>query len=215
VIRFAFAGRCSTEDLQDPEASRNWQLTRARALIEPAGAGSSPSTSTSTTAAPCPGNAAPAPTHSSKPSAIRDRVSYRCEYKEQEAALYPGLDHPRTINLREDIVCRALDAWITRAFDPDRLTATIIALGQAGIAASAAQTQTPEQAQARQAIKECERRLARYQPALDSGAGPAVVTQWINDAQRNREAAEEARRTAHRHPEERTTPRRRPDPGDY
>ncbi|MED7824194.1 recombinase family protein, partial [Streptomyces chiangmaiensis] len=37
MIRFAFAGRCSTEDLQDPEASRNWQLTRARALIEPAG----------------------------------------------------------------------------------------------------------------------------------------------------------------------------------
>ncbi|MGW5443387.1 recombinase family protein [Streptomyces asiaticus] len=29
--------RCSTEDLQDPETSRNWQLTRARALIEPAG----------------------------------------------------------------------------------------------------------------------------------------------------------------------------------
>ncbi|MER6072724.1 hypothetical protein ABT187_28540 [Streptomyces sp. NPDC001817] len=37
MIRFAFAGRCSTEDLQDPDASRNWQLTRARALIEPAG----------------------------------------------------------------------------------------------------------------------------------------------------------------------------------
>jgi site-specific DNA recombinase len=35
--RFAFAGRCSTEDLQYPETSRNWQLTRARALIEPAG----------------------------------------------------------------------------------------------------------------------------------------------------------------------------------
>ncbi|WP_079106626.1 recombinase family protein [Streptomyces hygroscopicus] len=37
MSRFAFAGRCSTEDLQDPETSRNWQLTRARALIEPAG----------------------------------------------------------------------------------------------------------------------------------------------------------------------------------
>ncbi len=34
---FAFAGRCSTEDLQDPEASRNWQLTRAKTLIEPVG----------------------------------------------------------------------------------------------------------------------------------------------------------------------------------
>lgn len=34
---FAFAGRVSTEDQQDPEASRNWQLTRAQSLIEPHG----------------------------------------------------------------------------------------------------------------------------------------------------------------------------------
>lgn len=33
MIRFAFAGRVSTEDQQDPEASRNWQLARAQALI--------------------------------------------------------------------------------------------------------------------------------------------------------------------------------------
>ncbi len=32
--RFAFYGRVSTEDQQDPEASRNWQLSRAQALIE-------------------------------------------------------------------------------------------------------------------------------------------------------------------------------------
>jgi site-specific DNA recombinase len=37
VIRFAFWGRCSTEDRQDPEASRAWQLSRARALVEPHG----------------------------------------------------------------------------------------------------------------------------------------------------------------------------------
>ncbi|MEV7231258.1 recombinase family protein [Polymorphospora sp. NPDC051019] len=35
--RFAFYGRVSTEDQQDPVASRNWQLTRATSLIEPAG----------------------------------------------------------------------------------------------------------------------------------------------------------------------------------
>jgi DNA invertase Pin-like site-specific DNA recombinase len=34
---FAFYGRVSTEDQQDPEASRAWQMSRARALIEPAG----------------------------------------------------------------------------------------------------------------------------------------------------------------------------------
>ncbi|MFJ5673612.1 hypothetical protein [Streptomyces sp. NPDC093097] len=37
MTRFAFAGCCSTEDLQDPGTSRNCQLTRARALIEPVG----------------------------------------------------------------------------------------------------------------------------------------------------------------------------------
>lgn len=36
-MRFAFYGRVSTEDHQDPEASRGWQLRRARALIEPRG----------------------------------------------------------------------------------------------------------------------------------------------------------------------------------
>jgi site-specific DNA recombinase len=35
--RLAFWGRVSTEDAQDPESSRGWQLTRARTLIEPHG----------------------------------------------------------------------------------------------------------------------------------------------------------------------------------
>nr|WP_234378840.1 hypothetical protein [Streptomyces sp. FXJ1.172]WEO94317.1 hypothetical protein A6P39_010035 [Streptomyces sp. FXJ1.172] len=73
---------------------------------------------------------------------------------------------------------------------PDRLSATIEALTHASAAASTAEPQTPEQAQARQAIKDCERRLARYQAALDAGADPAVVTQWINEAQRDKDAAQ-------------------------
>lgn len=36
-MKFAFYGRVSTEDNQDPEASRNWQIARARSLIEAAG----------------------------------------------------------------------------------------------------------------------------------------------------------------------------------
>ena len=36
-MRFAFYGRVSTEDQQDPNASHNWQRSRARTLIEPAG----------------------------------------------------------------------------------------------------------------------------------------------------------------------------------
>jgi len=37
MINFAFYGRVSTEDQQDPESSRGWQLTRSRALIESCG----------------------------------------------------------------------------------------------------------------------------------------------------------------------------------
>ena len=37
MTAFAFYGRVSTEDQQDPESSKGWQLSRARALIEPHG----------------------------------------------------------------------------------------------------------------------------------------------------------------------------------
>src|SRR5436309_9658784 len=33
----AFYGRCSTEDNQDPETSRGWQLANARRFVEPLG----------------------------------------------------------------------------------------------------------------------------------------------------------------------------------
>ena len=37
MTRFAFYGRVSTEDQQDPQASKAWQMSRARSLITPAG----------------------------------------------------------------------------------------------------------------------------------------------------------------------------------
>src|SRR5580693_6514935 len=36
-MRLAFWGRVSTEDNQDPESSRGWQITRAKNLVEPRG----------------------------------------------------------------------------------------------------------------------------------------------------------------------------------
>jgi Replication-relaxation len=85
--------------------------------------------------------------------------------------------------------CQALDQWIARAFAPGRLTGTIEALTHASAAARTAETHTPEHAQARRAIKDCERRLARFQAFLEAGADPAVVTRWINEAQKDKEAA--------------------------
>lgn len=36
-MRFAFYGRVSTEDQQDPASSRGWQMSRSEALIAPHG----------------------------------------------------------------------------------------------------------------------------------------------------------------------------------
>jgi len=37
AMDLAFWGRVSTEDNQDPQSSRGWQITRAKTLIEPRG----------------------------------------------------------------------------------------------------------------------------------------------------------------------------------
>jgi site-specific DNA recombinase len=37
MTRFAFYGRVSTEDQQDPTSSKQWQMSRATSLIEPHG----------------------------------------------------------------------------------------------------------------------------------------------------------------------------------
>jgi site-specific DNA recombinase len=126
-----------------------------------------------------------------QPATIRDTVYYRCEYKTDDALLHPGLDHPRTVYLREDTLTTALDPWIARAFEPERLTTTLHALAQVDQAlAAAADAVTPERHQARQQITDCDKRLAHYQRALDAGADPTVVTQWINQAQKDKEAAQ-------------------------
>lgn len=81
--------------------------------------------------------------------------------------------------LREDMICPALDQWIARAFAPERLTATLTALTHA---AAASDGRAPEVEQARRAVRKGEKRLSHYRAALAAGAGPAVLTQWINEA---------------------------------
>jgi DNA invertase Pin-like site-specific DNA recombinase len=58
-IRFALYGRVSTEDQQDPKASRGCQLRRARSLIDPHGGTIVDSTSTSGKAGHCRGKRRP------------------------------------------------------------------------------------------------------------------------------------------------------------
>jgi site-specific DNA recombinase len=110
---------------------------------------------------------------------------YRCRFP-QEYALANKVSHPRNVYLREDQIVPALDRWLARLFDPERIDQTIAAL---------AATQRPapldeQAAAARREIAEAERKLARHRAALEAGADPAVVAGWIAEVQAAKAAAE-------------------------
>ncbi|MEV5083466.1 hypothetical protein ACIQFZ_22385 [Streptomyces sp. NPDC093064] len=99
---------------------------------------------------------------------------------------------------------------------PDRLAATLTALAHASAAANATEMFTPEQAQARKTVKECERRLAPLPGRPRRRSRSSVVTQWINEVQRDKDAAQkklDALPAVTR--KKGGAPHRRPDPSDH
>ncbi|WP_431985003.1 recombinase family protein [Streptomyces qinglanensis] len=118
---------------------------------------------------------------------------YRCRYT-AEYAKSAQLDHPLTVYVRESVVVPKLDGWIARHFSPDRLPDTLRKLH----AAQQKQQASPDLAEARQKLADCERRLAGYRAALDAGSDPALVGQWINETQQDKSAVEQRLRSAQR-----------------
>jgi site-specific DNA recombinase len=110
------------------------------------------------------------------------RAHYRCSYP-GEYALAGKIDHPRAVYLREDQVLPPLDRWIARVFEPGRLEETCHQLAHARASPAGDDARLVA---ARRRLAECDRRLARYREALDAGADPAVITDWIRDVQAER-----------------------------
>ncbi len=120
---------------------------------------------------------------------------YRCRYP-SEYAIVNEVDHPRNVYLREDAVIGSLDGWLAQVFDPENIDETLDALhATKGDDAEVAKTDA-----ARKRLTDCDKRLARYRAALDSGVGP-VVTTWIAEVQAERLSAEVEldRATGHNH----------------
>lgn len=100
------------------------------------------------------------------------KAHYRCTFREQYAQKN-GVEHPRTVYLREDKVVPALDEWLGQLFDPDNLDATCKQLA----AAYEQREDTSRAEQARHTIAECDQRLAQYRAALDAGADAPTATE--------------------------------------
>jgi DNA invertase Pin-like site-specific DNA recombinase len=120
-----------------------------------------------------------------------DQSYYRCTYPYKYASTN-NIQHPRVVYLREAEVIPELDAWLAKELDPARLPATIEAL-----AASQDQAAVPQHLISFQdEIATCDQKLAQYRKALDSGADPAVVGQWITETQARKLAADARLRAA-------------------
>ncbi|GGU74445.1 hypothetical protein GCM10010211_45370 [Streptomyces albospinus] len=117
---------------------------------------------------------------------------YRCRYP-SEYAKSEGFDHPLAVYVREALILTELDKWIATVFAPGRLKATLHAMQQSQRAHVAAE---PDLGAARQAIAECDRRLTQYQAALDAGANPTTVADWISQAEAEKAAAQHQLATA-------------------
>lgn len=112
---------------------------------------------------------------------------YRCSFP-AEYGTANGLDHPRSVYVREELVVPPLDLWIARVFAPSGLSSAVSALldvQELDVDRRVAETVEA----AKRAVAECDRKLSRHRAALEAGADPALVTGWIAETQAERAAA--------------------------
>jgi DNA invertase Pin-like site-specific DNA recombinase len=118
-------------------------------------------------------------------SPIRDGVYYRCRARE----IVPGSPllegHPRTVNLREDLLIEPLNAWIAGLFGPSNRSRTIEAM-------LGSQEVTPAELRrerVKQRLAQAEAKLNRHQRAIEAGVDPAALVDAMNGAQADRASA--------------------------
>src|SRR5580704_524646 len=108
---------------------------------------------------------------------------YRCTFLSQYAAKNK-VSHPTSVDLREEQLLPQIDAWLSRKFDPVAFTAAVREFE----AAHPGEAEPDESAQ--QEIAECDAKLCQHRAALEAGADPVLVTNWVKETQARRALAE-------------------------
>ncbi|WP_233594909.1 zinc ribbon domain-containing protein [Amycolatopsis sp. WAC 04169] len=117
---------------------------------------------------------------------IRKGIYYRCIARTMAPGSPVLADHPKTVNLREDVVIPPLNAWLCQVFDPDNRDETVAAMVGAQPGGSGTGRETVEKR-----LKDAEARLRRHQAAIEAGVDPAALVDAMNLAQAERQAARE------------------------
>ena len=87
--------------------------------------------------------------------------------------------HPKTVNLREDVVVPALHQWVGGLFDRQNLDATVRAL----VDSQGDDVESGTSAAAKQRLVDAETVLRRHQAAIAAGVDPTALIEAINEAQ--------------------------------
>ena len=130
-----------------------------------------------------------------------DEAYYRCRFPE-EYALAHHIQHPRNVYLRETWILPPLDDWLSKVFLPHRLNNTIDLMTGAAPPVGD-EKRAPEAARA--VIADCDAKLTTHRAALEAGADPALVTQWIAETQARKARAVAELRTTTQGPGSRMT----------
>ena len=86
-----------------------------------------------------------------------DAHHYRCKFPPRRAPV-PGLDHPKSVYVRESAIVPKLDEWIASLFDPANLDAACDALAVAGGATEADHARIEA---ANRKLADCDERLGQ------------------------------------------------------
>lgn len=109
---------------------------------------------------------------------VRGRLQYRCRMKDE----YPGLDHPRSLSVREDQLLPTIDRWLAQLFDEDHIDETVSSLAKV----ESNDINTAEEMAARRTIKECDKRIANFETALGVTDDADTIAGFARQIERTR-----------------------------
>lgn len=113
---------------------------------------------------------------------VHQTAYYRCRFP-ADYALANKVEHPLSVNLREDAIIGRVDHWLAKEFAPHRLAGTIRDLVDAQETTKAPVIDVEE---ANRQIAECDRKLGQYRVALDEGGSATTIGKWIAETEAER-----------------------------
>ena len=112
------------------------------------------------------------------------RVLYRCIARQLAPGSAALTDHPKTINLGEKVLTRAINRWIGQLFDREHVDETVRALVDSQTGAAS----VGDRDAGKRRLADAEQALSRFQAAIAAGVDPTALVEGINKAKAQRDA---------------------------